>query len=106
MVAVALEQQAALAGRAGRVKAGDGLIVGAQHAVLGVDGEAALGVHEHRAHGAERDVGAARRASADCRPSRCAEHRLGRATPAGMPSLAASSASVGAAVNTSGRLRR
>ena len=49
MVAVALEQQAALPGRAGGVEPSDRLIAGTEYAVLAVDREPAFRVHEHRA---------------------------------------------------------
>ena len=56
MMAVALEQETALAGRARGEQSGYGLVVLAKHAVLVIDRECALGMDEHRAHGAERDV--------------------------------------------------
>jgi hypothetical protein len=49
MVAVALEQQAALPGRARRIEAGDRPVALAQHAMLVIDRQPTLRMHEHRA---------------------------------------------------------
>ena len=57
MMAVALEQQAALPGRTGGVKPGDRFVVGIKHAMLVVDGEPAFRMHEHRAQRPERHIG-------------------------------------------------
>ena len=93
---VALEQQAALPGGAGGIKAGNWRVAFAQHAVLVVDRDAAFVMHEHRARRAERDIGA----GAEWRPvagvlvisgARCAPTR-----PPASPSFPASADSVGA----------
>ena len=72
-MAVALEQEAALAGPAGGEEPGDRPVVGPEHTMLEVDREATLAVHEHGFDGPERIPwrlveSAARRLVAPCRP--------------------------------------
>lgn len=49
MMAVAFEQQSALAGRAGRVKACDREVFGTENAMVVVNGQSAFSMNEHGA---------------------------------------------------------
>ena len=105
MMAVALEQQAALPGRTGRVKSHDRLVAFTQHAMLVIDRQPAFGMHEHRAHRSERHIGPV----ADLGPVAGAgimrAQRLVSAA-AGIESFSASDPIVGLCVKISRRLRR
>lgn len=56
MMAVALEQEAALAGRTRCIQAGDRPVALAQHPMIVIYGEPAFGMDEHGAHRAERNI--------------------------------------------------
>ena len=56
MVAVALQEQAALSGRAGGVEAGDRPITFAENAMLAIDRKPAFRMHEDRTQRPKRDI--------------------------------------------------
>jgi hypothetical protein len=105
MMAVPLEQQAALSARSGGIEAGNRLIVGAEHPVLMIDRQPALGMDEYGANRAERDKGPALEFRAVAGRRVIGVNGLHEGG-CGHASLIARSSNDGALMNTSGRLRR
>ena len=95
VMAVALEQHAALTDSAHRTEPGDRRAVGAQYPQVGVDGDGALGDREHAEHRSHRD---------EWRTKGRRGHGLVRLSGS-TPIAAASAASSGARVMKSGRPR-
>ena len=56
MMAVALQQEAALAGRAGGKEPGDRFVASPENAVIAIDRETTFRVYEHGTQRTERDI--------------------------------------------------